>query len=362
LKWHCLLLVEIFLPSFSFEVTLYTVGEDLSVTVQFWSDIVYCWRRSSCHRLVLKWHCLLLVEIFLSPFSFEVTLFTVGEDLPVTVQFWSDIVYFWWRSSCHCSVLKWHCLLLAKTFRHRLVLKWHCLLLVEIFLSPFSFEVTLFTVGENLPVTIQFWSDIVYCWRRFSCHYLLLKWHCLLLVEIFLSSFSFEVTLFTVGGDLPVIVQYWSDIVYSWRRSSCHRLVLKWHCLLLVEIFMSSFSFEVTLFTVGGDLPAIVQFWSDIVHCWWRSSCHRSVLKWHCLLLPKIFLSPFSSEVTLFTVGGDLPVTIQFWSYIVYCWRRSSCHRSVLKWHCLLLVEFLLSPFSFEVTLFTVCEDLPVTV
>jgi hypothetical protein len=26
-----------------------------------------------------------LVEIFLSPFSFEVTLFTVGGDLPVTV-------------------------------------------------------------------------------------------------------------------------------------------------------------------------------------------------------------------------------------------------------------------------------------
>jgi hypothetical protein len=27
------------------------------------------------------------VKIFLSPFSFEVTLFTVGEDLPVTVLF-----------------------------------------------------------------------------------------------------------------------------------------------------------------------------------------------------------------------------------------------------------------------------------
>jgi hypothetical protein len=44
---------------------------------------------------------------------------------------------------------------------------------VKIFLPPFSFEVTLFT-----------------------------------LVKIFLSPFSFEVTLFTVGGDLPVTVQY----------------------------------------------------------------------------------------------------------------------------------------------------------
>jgi hypothetical protein len=66
----------------------------------------------------------------------------------------------------------------------------------------------------------------------------------------------------------------------------------QWYCWLLVEIFLSSFSFEVTLFTVGRDLPVIIQFWSAIVYCWWRSSCHRLVLKWHCLLLVKIFLSP----------------------------------------------------------------------
>ena len=233
---------------------------------------------------------------------------------------------------------------------------------MELFLSSFSFEVTLFTVGRDLPVIIQFWSDIVYSWWRSSCHRLVLKWHCLLLASIFLSPFSFEVTLFTVGGDLPVTVQYWSDIVYCWRRSSCHRLVLKWYCWLLVEIFLSSFSFEVTLFTVGRDLPVIIQVWSATVYCWWRSSCHRLVLKWHCLLLVKIFLSPFSFEVTLFTVGGDLPVTVQYWSDIVYCWQRSSCHRSCLKWHCLLLVKIFLSPFSFEVTLFTVGGDLSVTV
>jgi len=45
---------------------------------------------------------------------------------------------------------------------------------VEIFLPPFSLEVTSFTVGEDLPV----------------------------------SPFSFEVTLFTAGADLPVIVQF----------------------------------------------------------------------------------------------------------------------------------------------------------
>jgi hypothetical protein len=28
--------------------------------------------------------------------------------------------------------------------------------------------------------------------------------------------------------------------------------------------------------------------------------------------LVKIFLSPLSFEVTLFTVGGDLPVTVQY--------------------------------------------------
>ena len=42
-----------------------------------------------------------------------------------------------------------------------------------------------------------------------------------------------------------------------------------------MEIFLSPFSFGVTLFTVGGDLPVTVRF-----------------------------------EVTLFTVGGDLPVTV----------------------------------------------------
>jgi hypothetical protein len=96
---------------------------------------------------------------------------------------------------------------------------------------------------------------------------------------------NISVTLFTVGGDLPVTVQLWSDIVYCWQRSS-----------------------------------VIVLVWSDIVYCWLISSCHRFVLKWHCLLLVEIFLSPFSFEVTLFTVGGDLPVTVQYWSDIVYCW------------------------------------------
>jgi len=231
------------------------------------------------------------VDIFLSPFSFEVTLFTFGEDLPVTVQFWSDIVYCWRRPSCHRLALKWHCLLLVEIFLSRSVLKSHCLLLAKIFLSPFSFEVTLFTVGEDFPVTVYFWSDIVYCWWRSSCHRSVLKWHCLLLVEIFLSSFSIEVTLFSLGEDLPVTVWFWSDTVYCWWRSSCHRLVLKWHCLLLVH----------------GDLPATVQYWSDIVNCWWRSSCHRLVLKWHYLLLVEIFLSSFSIEMTLFTLGEDLP-------------------------------------------------------
>jgi len=67
-----------------------TVGGYFPATVDFYYDFFYCWWRSSWHRLVVKWHCLLLVKIFLSPFSFEVTLFTVGEDLPVT----SDIVYW----------------------------------------------------------------------------------------------------------------------------------------------------------------------------------------------------------------------------------------------------------------------------
>ena len=120
------------------------------------------------------------------------------------------------------------------------------------------------TVGGYFPATVDFYYDFVYCWWRSSCHRLVLKWHCLLLVKIFLSPFSFEVTLFTVGGDLPVTVQYWSDIVYCWRRSSCHRLVLKWHCLLWVEIFLSPFSIEVALFIVGKDLPVIVHVWSDI--------------------------------------------------------------------------------------------------
>jgi hypothetical protein len=134
------------------------------------------------------------------------------------------------------------------------------------------------------------------------------------LVEIFLSSFSFEVTLFTVGRDLPVIVLSLQNLTVTGRSSpTVNNVTSKLnddrkidansrYCLLLVEIFLSPFSIEVALFIVGRDLSVIVHVLSDIVYCWWRSFCHCLVLKWHCLLLVKIFLSPLSFEVTLFTV------------------------------------------------------------
>jgi hypothetical protein len=74
----------------------------------------------------------------------------------------------------------------------------------------------------------------------------------------------------------------------------------------LASIFLSPFSFEVTLFTVGGDLPVTVQSG--------RSSPTvnngTSKLNDDRKISTNSKQCHFKTEVTLFTVGVDLPVTV----------------------------------------------------